>query len=613
MEVSAVLIVVTGQYQIRAPVTHIMKYGQLVQNLRTREDYTYDDMVANIKQYAPQLVWKKNEDKKETKSGSKENPVILRTGQQLTDRFGKPLDMNKSCGYCQNVKKWRGIGRTEQECKTKQREKEAKNVIGVETLDLDDQEGGVAVKRLFVQMLKIAGQTSSNQRKGWYEYDTGAQTHTTNEKWRLANPQIYNNGVQGYDGHITQAELIGDIILPHNGKNIVLRNVLYSSNFSNLISGLRSTKKCSILERNDGKAILKIEDKTVYQMEVDPNGLWIRPDDINVTILKIKSNKLQELHERYGHLSFPALKKLPESKDIPQEEFTKAECIACIKGKSAKPGAGPSNLTPTQEILERIHCDLIGPMETEWLGKKYVLTIIDDFSRYCIAIPIRAKSDTTETLKQAIKEMELATGGRKVRAIQADWGGEFKNGALNSWCRTKGIVQKETVAYHSETNAIVERLNRTLQDIARTVMIGAQLKGLWGDAIKWAAYTKNRIPHENLTGMTPAQVFLLKEVPTRSNLRPFGQKVMVHIYKDQREGRWAPRAQEARIIGYTETHGVYQVITPTGKRLISKDPRPIREEAPIPIPTITTEEPRPSPETTRFEEPQEPRRSTRSG
>ena len=75
----------------------------------------------------------------------------------------------------------------------------------------------------------------------------------------------------------------------------------------------------------------------------------------------------------------------------------------------------------------------------------------------------------------------------------------------------------------------------------------------------------------------PAQVILLKEVPTRNNLQAFGQRVMIHIYKDQRDGRWAPRAQEARIIGYTETHGVYQVITPTGKRLISKDPRSIKE------------------------------------
>ena len=199
--------------------THIMKYGQLVQNLRAREDYTYADMVANIKQYAPQLVWKKNENQHKgdikQDTGFKENPVILRTVQQLTDRFGKPLDMNKTCGYYQNVKKWRGIGHSEQECKTKPREREAKGssqVKQVETLDLDDhQEGGVAVNRLFIQMLKMAGQSSNqnNNRRGGYEYDTRAQTRTTNEKWRLINPRPYTNGVQGHDGHITKAELIG--------------------------------------------------------------------------------------------------------------------------------------------------------------------------------------------------------------------------------------------------------------------------------------------------------------------------------------------------------------------------------------------------------------------
>ena len=136
-------------------------------------------------------------------------------------------------------------------------------------------------------------------------------------------------------------------------------------------------------------------------MEADQNRLWVKPNDLGkrVTILKVNSNKLQELHERYGHLSFPALMKLAESKDIPQEVFTTAECIVCIKGKSTKPGAGPNNLTRIHEIVERVHCDLIGPMKTEWLEKKYVLTIIDDFSRYCIAIPIRAKSNTTEILK----------------------------------------------------------------------------------------------------------------------------------------------------------------------------------------------------------------------
>ena len=49
---------------------------------------------------------------------------------------------------------------------------------------------------------------------------------------------------------------------------------------------------------------------------------------------------------------------------------------------------------------------------------------------------------------------------------------------------------------------------------------------------------------------------------------------MVHLYKEERD-RMAPRALEARIIGYTATYGVYQVITITGKRRIAKNPKPI--------------------------------------
>ena len=52
--------------------THIMKYSQLVQNMRIKTDYTYGDLVSNLKQYVPQLEWKKKGGNGE--SGSKEKP-----------------------------------------------------------------------------------------------------------------------------------------------------------------------------------------------------------------------------------------------------------------------------------------------------------------------------------------------------------------------------------------------------------------------------------------------------------------------------------------------------------------------------------------------------------
>ena len=89
--------------------------------------------------------------------------------------------MSETCGYCQKVKQWRGIGHTEAECKTKKREKEQRTnpTAKPAKLDLDDSgDEGVKIQRLFVRMIKATG---SLRHPVWYEYHTGAQVHTKNE------------------------------------------------------------------------------------------------------------------------------------------------------------------------------------------------------------------------------------------------------------------------------------------------------------------------------------------------------------------------------------------------------------------------------------------------
>ena len=113
--------------------------------------------------------------------------------------------------------------------------------------------------------------------------------------------------------------------------------------------------------------------------------------------------------------------------------------------------------------------------------------------------------------------------------------------------------------------------------MARTAMLSAGLKGLWGDAIQWAAYTKNRVPHRALNNKSPIEILLRQKV-NRNNLRPFGQKVMAHIYKELGPTRMDPRAFECRIMQYTETYGIYLVVNHSGKRFLSKDPRPVVKE-----------------------------------
>ena len=248
---------------------------------------------------------------------------------------------------------------------------------------------------------------------------------------------------------------------------------MYHPSFYNLISGQRV--KNVELKRDPSGLKVCTNGEALYEIEQDTHGtMWIRPDD-NQPAQTIKKVTLMDLHERYGHISFDTLKSLPEAQKYHKKPAPK--CEACIAGKSTKPATKTCQGTRSEQSLERIHADLIGPFSKEWLGKKYVLTAMDDYTRYCTAIPIKAKSDTKNALREWIKMLETQSKA-KVVYIQADWGGEFRNTDLASWCKKKGIQLKETVPRHSETNAIIERLNRTLQDMARTAMISAVVRGL---------------------------------------------------------------------------------------------------------------------------------------
>lgn len=78
------------------------------------------------------------------------------------------------------------------------------------------------------------------------------------------------------------------------------------------------------------------------------------------------------------------------------------KCEACIARKIFKATITvlKEKQIRSKQPLERIHIDLIGPFSKQWLGKKYPFTIMDEYSRYCTAIPIYTKSDIKEKVKE---------------------------------------------------------------------------------------------------------------------------------------------------------------------------------------------------------------------
>src|SRR5699024_9464475 len=119
---------------------------------------------------------------------------------------------------------------------------------------------------------------------------------------------------------------------------------------------------------------------------------------------------------------------------------------------------------------ELLHMDLFGPVTYLSIGgSKYGLVIVDDFSRFTWVFFLQDKSETQGTLKRFLRraqnEFEL-----KVKKIRSDNGTEFKNLQVEEFLEEEGIKHEFSAPYTPQQNGVVERKNRTLIDMARTML-----------------------------------------------------------------------------------------------------------------------------------------------
>jgi transposase InsO family protein len=122
---------------------------------------------------------------------------------------------------------------------------------------------------------------------------------------------------------------------------------------------------------------------------------------------------------------------------------------------------------------------------------KYGLVIVDDFSRFTWVFFLQNKSETQGTLKRFLRraqnEFEL-----KVKKIRIDNGSEFKNLRVEEYLEEEGIKHKFSAPYTQ--NGVVERKNRTLIDMART-MLGEYKtpERFWSEAVNTACHAINQL------------------------------------------------------------------------------------------------------------------------
>ncbi|GJS84401.1 retrovirus-related pol polyprotein from transposon TNT 1-94 [Tanacetum coccineum] len=146
-------------------------------------------------------------------------------------------------------------------------------------------------------------------------------------------------------------------------------------------------------------------------------------------------------------------------------------------------GCQDTHRSTYQEKLYLLHMDLCGPMRVASVnGKKYILVIVDDYSRFTWVKFLRSKDEALDFIIKFLKMIQLRLKV-PVRRIRTDNGTEFVNQTLREYYEKVGISHETSVARSPQQNGVVERRNRTLIEAARTMLIYAKaLLFLWAEA-----------------------------------------------------------------------------------------------------------------------------------
>ncbi|GJV14642.1 integrase, catalytic region, zinc finger, CCHC-type containing protein [Tanacetum coccineum] len=166
--------------------------------------------------------------------------------------------------------------------------------------------------------------------------------------------------------------------------------------------------------------------------------------------------------------------------------------------------------------------DLCGPMHVASInGKKYILVIVDDFSRFTRVKFLRSKDEAPYFIIKFLKMIKVRLKV-PVRRIRTDNGTEFVNQNLREYYKNVGISHETSIARSPQQNGIVERRNCTLIEAACTMLIYAKDPlFLWAEAVATACYTKNHSIVRLCHGKTPYEL-LHDKPPDLSFFHVFG-------------------------------------------------------------------------------------------
>ncbi|KAL0377091.1 UNVERIFIED_CONTAM: Retrovirus-related Pol polyprotein from transposon TNT 1-94 [Sesamum calycinum] len=268
----------------------------------------------------------------------------------------------------------------------------------------------------------------------WY-IDSAASNHMTYNKGAFQTlDESFKTNVKLGDNHIVKVEGKGSVAINTKKGTRIINDVMYIPNLrTNLFSvGQMMEKGYTLHFGGDSCTIYDNKDKTLKIAETYHKSKLSR--ELAKPVYKENNTRSHSLQEPPGEL----------------------------------------------KQLELIHTDVCGPMRTpSHEQNRYFILFIDDYSRMTWVYFMREKSEVFKVFKK-FKNLVEKQSGRSIKVLRSDRGKEYNNSEFDKFCEEEGIEHQTTVSYNPQQNGVSERKNRTVMEMARSMLQENTCQKLFG-------------------------------------------------------------------------------------------------------------------------------------
>ena len=400
-------------------------------------------------------------------------------------------------------------------------------------------------------------------------YDSGASRHISPFRQRfLTYRSIPPRPIAAADKHKFYAVGTGDLkIQVPNGASatpMILRDALHAPDIGLTVVSIGRIAKAGhvVSFKGDTCKITNSKGKTIGNIPISANGLY-KAERVYAAAAVLEIVDIITLHRRLGHISLDTIRNIIRNNIVTGIQLIDDKpsffCESCEHAKAMRKPINKERQSDLAEAFgDEIHSDLWGPSRTATIGgRKYYVTFTDDFSRYTRLELLRTKDETLDAYK-TFAAWAQTQHNVKIKRLRSDRGGEYTGNDFTKYLKAQGTERRLTTRDTPQHNSVAESLNRRLLECVRAILHHSQLSSaLWGEAIMFAIWLKNRTSTRALGNTTPYER-LYKNKPDLSGVPEWGQKVWVH---SPGGSKLDARAIEGRWVGFdrdsTHAHRVY--------------------------------------------------------